>query len=418
MQNYGFERIPSDIDILTDQIYLDISNLVSPSISFYQKLENLSNIYMIQENNLQNYSLIFIEKILPVLEFTKVSILHRLFCKDNRLSFHEAVLERLKELVINQNSHDQVLESVISEIKKCCGIDMNGLLNNFEFCIGENRSFYIDKHELESALEKNLPNYCTQLKINDIEIEIMGIIRKDDLPSTAEKEFFLNREFPKFHGYLSKTYSNEIYTIIFIDKPDSTLKENILLFNKLSKPMKNINKRSHECLTFNILKKLVQDLLFIKNNLGQKLLFIAPNNIFIYKGQTENDSPTIFYYPSFAKNSQNEGQAYVINFDVSSKRYLAPEYVNFQDYVKKITVTYNERNFDSALIWSLGAIILSMLTDNNIDKWNNLNFVNTKNNVINSNVTNPIIKEIVTESTNLDFRLRPSLEEIYQKLFG
>lgn len=407
------------------QVESDIRKLTENSgLNESEKIEFLEYIYLIQAADLSEYSTNFTEKVLPTLDFPELSSLHRLLCKDNRLNLHQDVIKRFIDCVVSEKLkyciNDTQFHTASEEIKKCSGISLIEICQDYELFQGQESKFYVNRKEIESAIDQELTDFnCKLLTINQ-EVIALGIIR-ESLNIYSLFEEFLSRldSPPKLFGHLFKTFSNKPYLITFIEKPESNLKDEISSFNKLPKPAKALLMPVKQKFVLKVYKKIISDIILYKT-LNIIVKSIIPENVFKFKQLSENDGPNIILITKLEQNYKLVENKCVVNYfpikTASNLRYLAPEIVNTDDYKKRMKICTTEFDSEKSLIWAITAISLHTITDQNVDNWNHLNFTKTREKIINSCIKDKRLKAIMIRSMDLDFRMRPTLDEASQIL--
>ncbi|OMJ86884.1 hypothetical protein SteCoe_11520 [Stentor coeruleus] len=272
----------------------------------------------------------------------------------------------------------------------------------------------------------NQVRYLEELKIDNgvvrVEIDFQSgtipasatIRASDQKPAAREIIYYMQKGYPKFYGIITNIIIQDVsYRLTFFDRHKETLKQCISSFNVLSKKVKDERMKERQIFAFDYYHQLAIEL----NSYREFGLFhncIRPNNILIYNNDQTSNVDKVFLFNGECiqfKLAYGVTEGILVNseFDRKNKRYLAPEIAYKQEYCKKYSINENEFSYNVSDAWSLAACILNLLTDQNADKWNGLNFTESLNKIVNSLVKeNDKLKEILLRSleNNMQSRLK------------
>lgn len=257
---------------------------------------------------------------------------------------------------------------------------------------------------------------ATQLKSS------YNIIVKDNIaPKPNEICYYHLSYFPKYFGYKIDldVSSKKCFRNTYFDECDEILQENIDKFHKKSRNEKIQLKDERLEMANTLLLQLTQDLnLFRALNMFHKQVF--PENILVYK---DKNNPEKYSFKLAGGKCQtylrHDGTEEVImdqDLDEYSKKFSAPEKINVIEYKKRFNLNSISFNPNIGDVFSLGVTVLLVITDKNKDKWNDLKFTKTLENLIKSEVSDKKLQNYLLRMIDADYNTRIKLEDLALEL--
>lgn len=273
---------------------------------------------------------------------------------------------------------------------------------------------YLEDPQIDDGVVK------VRLAFDTMTIQSSAIIKVTrNKPVAQEIKMYMNKAYPRFYGILSNIpIENKICRLTFFDKHTETLKQNISFYMKFQKKNKDeLAQRLDLALKF--YKELKTELnTYRDNQLFHKNVF--PSNILVYNSNETLGENCIFLFNGdcdqfkITDNYSISSFNLCLDYDKSNKYYVAPEIVNHETYCQFYNIDPQDlRNYNSD-VWSSAACILHMITGQNIDKWNDLNFSKILMKIINtSTASNEKLNQAISSPLKHDSRQRLRGSEDY-----
>lgn len=166
---------------------------------------------------------------------------------------------------------------------------------------------------------------------------------------------------------------------------------------------------------------MVEDLNLLRSlNLFHKE--ICPDNIFMFKDK--NDPEKINFkllggkFLNYKRNSEGVTEETKIDkeFVDVTKIFCSPEVFDSEKYTKEISLDPSNTNPNISDVFSLGAIILLIVTNKSKDQWNNLKFKHSLKGIINDEIQDRELKRYILSMTEFDYHSRIKLEILAEQL--
>lgn len=222
-------------------------------------------------------------------------------------------------------------------------------------------------------------------------------------------------QYPCYYGSITEIIQNVPLRLTVIDLPTNILKQYINAYHKQSKLLKDQKKEQRICQAEKLFKSLLNDLIIYRENGIEFHCNIFPHNILIYENENFSSGARFkLVLPRLVDEYKisNGCMNFTRNIPTNEHRYMAPELVYREYYIKKFGNDYRAIDYHKADIWAIASCTLHMITDKMIDKWNRLD--------ANNMLTLEVVKELKETKVNEELKLHEEIKEskVIKKLEG
>lgn len=392
--NFGFRKLIESIPI---NLLVDLFRISKdiPNSTFNNMIEFEFEFYIQRKGNLAE----------------KIHLMASLQEFSSRQKIQE-IIEGLVKEISNIRAKGEQNENYVEDRRKYC--------NNFDFVrAGEPKALRFGRLIENGSL--NFSNASPDFPINAAGIAFKTLYREHEY-ILQEKEvcYYRLSSNPSYYGFKPKIDENQ-YKILYFDECCGTLQENLNDFHKKAAGIKSKLKQEREALAFHVLKQMVEDLNLLRS-LNLFHMEICPDNIFMFKDK--NDPEKINFkllggkFLNYKRNSEGFTEETKIDkeFVDATKIFCSPEVFNSEKYMEKMRLNPSNTNPNISDVFSLGAIILLIVTNKSKDQWNNLNFKDSLKVIINKEIQDIELKRYILSMTEFDYLSRIKLEVLAEQL--
>ncbi|OMJ67228.1 hypothetical protein SteCoe_35671 [Stentor coeruleus] len=261
-----------------------------------------------------------------------------------------------------------------------------------------------------------------KLSYNDIEKYYLALINDFNVDANYDFEKYFSQFCPDFYvGCASRTEDQYFRKYVFFSLDyittidESVLNPHLLNFHKLPiqerKSLLTLRQKQAQ----DLYKSIVQQLKLCNTIFTRHYIKVYPKNILVYNDKNAPDKLCFVLIPyRFSYKRSDKDYSLQINLsEDENKRLMPPEYANPEYYRKSFPNKFGNSNVEKSEIWSASACALNMITDQHVDKWNNINFKKNLLSVVNKSISEEFskLKNELLINLELDYDQRRNLNE-------